>query len=216
MSIGRLPQITNYKATDWMYIFADPFGGMPEWKATPASNFFGNIPTPIVMSGAGRVINHVRIAAPSWRPGANAPAEAFIGIYPTLAFDTSADDEVHYDIIVPLRMAAGTGIMVIADWAYDGGADAGTVCWALEYKSIIPGEALVGGTTTITQISAGTHTSGQLVRTIFADEIEGCVAHDELGLRLYRDVDNGDTLATDAELVAIHFMFTSDKMGEAV
>ena len=45
MSIGRLPQITNYKATDWLYIMADPLGGSPSWKAIPTSNYFkrGNV-----------------------------------------------------------------------------------------------------------------------------------------------------------------------------
>ena len=44
MTNGRLSQITNYKATDWMYIFCDPLGGSPSWKATPVSNFFGKVP----------------------------------------------------------------------------------------------------------------------------------------------------------------------------
>jgi len=214
--VGKgIPQRTNFKATDWVYLDADPLGGAPSTQATPVSNFFGNIPTPIILSGDGRVYNHVRIGAPQWKRGVAAPAEAYIGIWPTLAFDNSADDEAHFSIIVPFRMEAGSDISVVVDWAYDGGADAGTVCWGLEYKTIEAGEALVGGTATILETTAGTHTSGHLVRTTFTDQIEGCVAHDILGMRLYRDV-SGDTLATDAEMIQVHFEFIRNNHGEAV
>lgn len=166
------------------------------------------------MEGTARVNNHIRVGAHQWKIGATAPTAAYIGIYPTLAFDAANDDEVHYNLIIPHRMAAGTDIVVVADWAYDGGQDNGTVCWALEYKTIEPGEALAAGTTTISETSAGTHTTGVLVRTTFTSKITGCVAHDNLGLRLYRDVSE-DTLGTDAELVAAHFAFVRDKHGEA-
>ena len=110
-------------------------------------------------------------------------------------------------------MAAGTSITVAVDWAYTGAPDAGTVCWAIVHKCLNPGDAIVGGEATITQTSTGTHTSGELVRTYFADQLAGCVAHDVLGLHLYRDVSEG-TLAADAELIAVHLMFIRDKHGE--
>jgi len=212
---GRIPIITNYKATDLVHFKVDPYGGSPSSQATPVSNFFGNIPSHIVLADGAKVYNHARVGAASWTHGASAPSDAFEGIYPTLAFDAVSDDEAHFSLIVPWRMEAGTDIAVVASWVYNGGDDAGTVCWGLEYKSVAAGEALVGGTTTITQVSAGTHTSGQLVRTEFTDKIIGCVSHDELGLRLYRDV-GGDTLATDAELVSVHFAFIRDKHGEPI
>ena len=111
-------------------------------------------------------------------------------------------------------MVAGSEIAIHVDWCYTGGADAGTVCWGVEYKNITSGEALVGGTTTTTKVSAGGHTSGQLVRTVFDTGITGAVAHDVLGVRLYRDV-SADTMAADAELVQVHFEFLMDKLGEA-
>jgi len=147
--------------------------------------------------------------------GSSAPADADIGIFHTIAFDAASDDEAHYTLLIPHRMEAGTCITAVVDWAYDGAPDAGTVCWNIEYKCIEAGEALVGGTTTITKTTAGTHTSGQLVRTAFTDQLEGCAAHDAVGLHLFRDTSE-DTLATDAELVVLHLEFTRDKHGEAV
>lgn len=160
-----------------------------------------------------RVYRHIRVAAPSWSPGVAGPTSNIVGIFPTLAFDAASDDEVLYSLFVPYRLAAGSEIGVGIDWCYTGGADAGTVCWGIEYKSIMAGEALVGGTTTRTETSPGGHTSGQLVRTTLTTGVTGTVAHDVLGIRLYRDV-SADTLATDAELIEVHFEILMDKLGE--
>ncbi len=159
--------------------------------------------------------SHVDIPAPAFHKGVTAPADADIGLFHTLAFDAANDDEAHYTLLVPYRMETGASITARIDWAYDGAPDAGTVCWNIEYKSIEPGEVLAGGTTTITETTAGNHTSGQLVRTTFTDQLEGCAAHDAVGLHLFRDVSE-DTLATDAELVAVHLEFIRDKIGDAV
>ena len=55
MRNDRMPQITNYKATDWIHIMVDPLGGSPSWKATPVSNFFGNVPVDV---GTDRWLSH--------------------------------------------------------------------------------------------------------------------------------------------------------------
>ena len=165
------------------------------------------------MAGTGRVIRHVRVAAPSWSPGASAPSAGFVGIFPTLDFDNLTDDDVHYSLIVPYRHAAGTVIQVDVDWCYEGAPDAGTVDWALEYINVAPGEAVAGGTATIHKVSAGNHTSGNLVRTTLDTGIVGAVSHDDLGLRLYRDVSE-DTLGVDACLIQVHFCFIMDKLGQ--
>lgn len=167
----------------------------------------------LTMAGTGRVIRHVRVTAPSWSLGASAPAAGFVGIYPTLDFDNSIDDEAHYSLIIPYRFAAGTVINVDVDWCYEGAPDAGTVDWALEYITVAPGEAVAGGTTTIHKVSAGNHTSGNLVRTTLDTGIVGAVAHDDLGLRLYRDVSE-DSLGVDACLIQVHFQFIMDKLGQ--
>jgi len=215
MTRGRIPIITNYATTDLVHLKVDPYGGFPTSQAAPVSSFFSHIPSQIIMTGDGRVYSHINIPASSLHKGVTAPADADIGLFHTLAFDAANDDEVHYTLLIPHRMEAGTGIRVRVDWAYDGGADAGTVCWNIEYRCIEPDEALVGGSTTITETTAGSHTSGQLVRTTFTDQIEGCVEHDAVAIHLFRDVSE-DTLATDAELIELHLEFIMDKLGEPV
>jgi len=87
MTNGRIPIITNYKTTELVHLKVNPYGGNPWSMATPTSNFFGNIPTPIIMSGDGRVYNHIRIGAPSFHKGTSAPADSDIGIFHTLAYE---------------------------------------------------------------------------------------------------------------------------------
>lgn len=166
------------------------------------------------LHGTAKVSNHIRVSAPSWKGGVSAPTEAFVGVVPVLSFDAASDDIVHYSIIVPFRIGAGTTMGFEVDWTYTGEQDNGTVCWAVEFISLEAGEAVDGGTTTISKVSAGTHTSGQLVRTSFVSTLTGLAAHDVVGVKLYRDV-SADTLAADAELIQTHFHFVVDRLGEA-
>lgn len=168
----------------------------------------------ITLYGTARVNNHVRVTAPSWSIGVSGPTEGYVGILPTLGFDSSTDDEVHYSLIIPYRMVIGSDITFVVDWTYTGVQDDGTVSWNLEYINIATGEAVAGSTATITNTTIGSHATGDLIRTTFGTKITGAVAHDVLGLRLYRDVSE-DTLGTNAELIQTHFEFLTDKLGES-
>ena len=216
MTRGRIPRITAPAKTDLVLLKVDPFftTGFSRHMGSPVEDFFANIPSQAGLTGDGRVYSHINIPASSLHKGSTAPTDADIGLFHTLAFDAANDDEAHYTLLIPHRMEAGTGIRVRIDWAYDGAPDAGTVCWNIEHRCIEPGEALVGGAITITETTAGTHTSGQLVRTTFTDQIEGCVAHDAVAIHLFRDISE-DTLATDAELIELHLEFIMNKLGEA-
>ena len=123
---------------------------------------------------------------------------------------------------MPYRWDVSTDAEITVYWYYATAQGNGTCCWAIEYKAIKAGEAVTGAGTTIAKTSAGTHTTGQLVRTVFTTKILGANLenHDSLGFRLYRDVDGGgdagDTLATNARLVNTHFHFTMNKLGAAL
>ena len=167
----------------------------------------------LTMAGSARIERHVRVTAPSWKSGVAGPTEGFLSVWPILKFDAASDDEVHYSILIPYRFTAGSTISVVVDWCHEAVADAGTVCWGLEYRVIEPGETVTGATTTILGTSPGTHAQHVLVGTPLDTGILGVVAHDVIGLRLYRDV-SGDTLAVDADLIQVHFEFIMDKLGE--
>ena len=169
----------------------------------------------VTLKGDARVYRHIRVTAPSWKGGVSAPADGFVGIVPTIDFDAASDDEAHYSVLVPYRFEAGSTIDFAVDWVYEGAADAGTVCWGIEYRCICSEGVVDGTTTTVLQITAGGHTTGQLVRTVFDTGIIGACAHDDLAVRLYRDV-SADSLAVDACVIEVHFEILMDKLGEAI
>ena len=171
------------------------------------------------MTGTARVHKHFRIGAASFFKKDNPPAEDLVGITPVLLFDPGViDEQAYYSDVVPFEMLAGSDIEVEINWCYEGGQDNGTVVWGIEFINTATGEAVAGGTTTITGKSAGTHTTGVLVRTAIDDvaNIAGSVAHDILTIRIYRDSSDevNDTLAVDACLVQVHLHFVMDKIGE--
>lgn len=170
----------------------------------------------ITLLDTSRVINHLRIGAGNWKSGAAGPTIGYEGVFVTLDFDAASDDEVFYTVLVPFRWDSTTDIEFAVDWFYDGVQDNGTVCWGIEYKSIEAGEAVTGVGTTITKTSAGNHTTGQMVRTIFTSKILATNLNccDSFGIRLYRDVSEG-TLTTDARGINSHFHFITNKLGKA-
>ena len=173
----------------------------------------------INLHGTAKIERHLRVGAGSWSGGASAPTQGFDDSFGYLEFDNSSDDDGFYTLIVPWRWDTVTDVGFSVDWYYTGGQDNGTVCWAIDYKSIKAGEAVTGAGTIVAKTSAGTHTAGQMVRTVFTDKIPATdlEAGDTIGLKLFRDVDggedDGDTLATNARIINTHFHFTMDKLG---
>ncbi len=182
----------------------------------------------LTLVGAARVEKHLRVGAASWTKGSPAPSEGFEGVFVTLDFDNSTDDEAFYTLVVPSWWDSSIDVIVHVEWFYDGGGspgtveDAGTVCWALEYLSIKDGENITAAGTTIAKTSAGNHFSDRLVRTYFSSKIlaSNLEAGDTMGLRLYRDVDgggdSGDSMAAIARLVHVHFHFVQNKFGQSL
>ncbi len=168
----------------------------------------------INLAGTARVERYFRTPAPSWTLGVSAPSAGLVGVVPTVDFDATSDDEAHYSAIVPFTFAAETDVEVGVCWCYTGAGDVGTVCWAIEYILVAAGEAVAGATATISQCSAGNHTSGQRICTTFTSKITGAVESDLLGMRFYRDTSE-DTLATDARVIQVHLRYTMDKLGKA-
>lgn len=164
------------------------------------------------------VNRHIRIGATSMFKKDSLPEEDLVGICPVLKFDPDADEQAYYNELVPFRLKAGTTITAIVDWCYEGTSDAGKVKWGLEFINIATGEAVAGSTTTITGISAGSHTSGQKVSTTLETGITGSVAEDDLAIRIYRDADDGanDTLLVDACFMKLHLHFIMNKLGESL
>ena len=168
----------------------------------------------LTLHGTARVNRHLRIGAGSLKLGASSPTVGITGVFPHLSFSQTSTQQAYYQILVPNRWDSSTDIEICFDWLYTGGQDNGTVKWGLEYNSKAEGEDPTAGSTTITQVSPGTHTTGQLVRTCITTKIlaSNLTAEDTFGMRIFRDQAN-DTLATGAILLGVHFHFTENKLG---
>jgi len=172
----------------------------------------------VLANYATEVTNHLTIGAADFYKLNDPPDEGLVGLFPVLKFNPGSDEQAYYSEPVPFRIKAGTTIIVEVDWVYEGGQDNGKVVWGLEFINLAAGEIVDGSTTIITGISAGNHTTGVEVTTTLITGITGSEADDCLGLRLYRDADDGvnDTLAVDASLIMLHLHFTSSKLGESI
>lgn len=172
----------------------------------------------IILHGTARVTRHYLIDPKRFKmPAANFPAESFEGLFYTLDFDKNTEESAYCQEHIPFRWAEDTDIEVVVDWLHDS-VDDGKVVWGIEYKSIGSGEVVVGAGTEITQVSAGSHVAGKLVRTVFTTKILGSALAEEdcLAFRLFRKAADGeDTLNEDARVINIHFHFTQDKLGQA-
>ena len=172
----------------------------------------------LTLIGTARVKRHYLIDPSRFKmPAANFPGESFEGISYTLDFDEGVEESAYCQEHIPFRWAAGTDIEVVVDWMHTG-ADAGTVVWGIEYKSIEPGETFAIPYITITQTTAAGTAANVLLRTTFTTKIiaGNLAAEDLIAMRFYRKAgDVADTLAEDARVVNVHFHFIQDKLGQA-
>ena len=103
MGIGRIPIITNYKATELVHLKVNPYGGDPWSMATPVSNFFGNIPVDVDIG--------VGVPFPLGRIHADQPT-ADAGI-PVVVLDQADLSEGYVDYI---GASAASAVGPISSW----------------------------------------------------------------------------------------------------
>lgn len=169
----------------------------------------------LILHNKARVTRHLSLGACNLKSGSSSPTSGFTGIFPHLAFSHVTSQECHSKLIVPYRLDLSEDIEVCLDWLYTGGQDNGTVKWGLEYNSRAEGEDPAVGSVTISNVSAGSHLTGKLIRTCLTVKILGSnlTPEDSFGMRIFRDRAN-DTLATSAKLLGVHLHMIQDKLGE--
>ena len=114
-----------------------------------------------------------------------------------------------------LFRSAGSNIDIEVHWTHNN-ASTNEVTWGIEWACLSEGDTL-GGITTTETMSSGQTVQRQTQHDTFATGIPGCAADDDLGIRFFRDHDDPeDDLAAVAELVAVHFHFISDSLGQPI
>lgn len=206
----RLDATSGEAESSPLIISPDCNPGTKRWILSPM-NISG-------MNITGKVTRHLRIGATSFLKKVSPPEEDLVGVFPVLKFDPDFDEQCYYSEMVPYRLAVGTDIAVEIDWCFTGGADAGTVVWGVEFINVATGETVAGSTTIITGKSAASQDPDVLITTLLVAKITDSVSRDCLGLRIFRNADDGvnDTLLVDACFVELHLHFMMDKLGEAI
>jgi len=177
----------------------------------------------ITLHGTARVTRHLDLDGASLTgPAATIPVANSEGDFFTWDFSKTAKKSVFYTMNVPHRWAEATDMEVHIFWFGDTNAanSALFVRWGFEYKGIVAGEAVTGAGTNYTQdvdeLDAGNYTAGDLIETIMTTKIlEGALeTHDQLGIEFFRDGANDD-YDDEARLIAVHILYTQDKLGLA-
>ena len=174
----------------------------------------------LTMIGNARINRHHYIISEHFKkPAANFPDDGWEGVYYTSDFDKTTEQSVYYTINIPYRQDSSTDMHVHMFWLHDTNqANADIFArFGFEYHSVAEGEAVAGGSTTITHDSAGHNTDqGKLILTTFTTKIlaANIATHDQLAFRFYRDV--ADNFTEDVRVVAIHIGFTMNKLGESL
>ena len=165
----------------------------------------------LTLLGTARVHRYIRVSAPSFAPGATAPTASRLSVFPTYIF--AVNDDVHYSLICPFRMEAGSVIDVFVDFTHRDAVDTGTAEWQLEYRCVQANNAedVTGATSTIAGTSGAT-AQHELTRVQLATGITGAVAGDVIGMILKHI--GGGTIGVNVDLVQVHFHLTMDKLGE--
>lgn len=170
----------------------------------------------VILHGTARITDHFNISAGALKPGSSSPTAGFSGNFPHLSFSNVSNQEAHFQMIIPHKWDDTEDIEICLVWYYAGAQDNGTVKWDFSYTSVKAGEDPTAAGTTITETTAGNHTTGQVIRTCFTTKVlaSNLETEDDLGFKITRDQAN-DTLGTPAILLSVHIHYIKNKLGEA-
>lgn len=131
----------------------------------------------------------------------------------TLCFDQATDEHAWWTFQLPAGYASGPIARLL--WASPA-ATATSCVWGARLGAVTPGDAdtpLEHPCAAATTVTAAVNTAEArrlTATTITIGQTDGAVAGDLVFLHVYRDADAAaDTLAADAELLAVSFEFTT-------
>ena len=221
--MGRgIPQITDYKATDWVYLDVDPLGGAPSTQATPTSNFFGNIPTPVILTGDGRVKSEFTVQAVNLDKGNQGPDAVILGN--TLGYSYDVGDDSVFSFEIPYDCDTSEDLKVEVYWYINEARD-GTnqeVQFRLQWSACPANETeAIDGPTHTGTIDFGdqlipvaakhlTEFSGTISAASIADADYVSCTLDRIA------IDGGANPTADPVVVQVEIEYTKNKLGKAI
>ena len=211
-----IPQRDNFKATDWVYLDADPYGGSPSTQATPVSNFFGNIPTPVGLAGAAKVTKYAWMPASAARaPGIKPATYADHGIAGAWTFADGAEEIIHANLMVPDDMDLSAASTICLGWS---STTTSQDCdWEIAYLiTAVDGDTSAVAAATEQSYEESSSVAEGMVKSEFCVIAGGTIVAGDvcLHVQIMRDGNDGsDNLGAAAEVHGIMLKYVANKLG---
>jgi hypothetical protein len=170
----------------------------------------------LTLAGTARVIKHYNIPLEATF-GANAPT-ADTSDAPFLSWEFDINDDTHHTFMTPHDMDYTQAANVYVVWYTDTDQTDDEVNWQVQWNARAEGEAVNAGSTTDTSGDVACPTQWQVKHTLVETIAGNSIADDDvIGIDLTRIaiVDGTDPAANTIFVLAFHFEYTANKLGEA-
>lgn len=219
MSNGRIPRITAPAKTDLVLIKANPFSGESTNEGSPVEDFFANIPSPIVMTGDGRVTKVVWLSAGGIRaPGAKPATFVLYGLTGVWQFADQAvagnQETVSGTVKIPFDIDRTVAPTFHIGWSADG-VSPGDCEWQFEYLWLSPNEPTDGAaqdTLTITPTASAT-ADGFVFSTFTGIALPSATDQAMLWKVTRLSAGLNDTIVDTVEMRGNAFCYTANRLG---
>ena len=220
MGNGRIPRKTAPAKTDLVIIKADPFSGFPTTQGSPVEDFFANIPSPVELTGDGKVESEFTVQATNLDKGNQGPDAVILGN--TLGYSYDIGDDSVFSFEIPYDCDTSEDLEIEIYW-YINEARTGAneeIQWRIQW-SACPADATeaIDGPTHTGTIDFG----DQLIPTVakYLTEISGTIAAasivdaDYVSCTIDRvALDGGTDPTADPVIVQIEVEYTKNKLGK--
>ena len=221
MSNGRIPRITAPAKTDLVLLKVDPFGGESTNEGSPVEDFFANIPSPVGLTGDGKVEIEFTVQAVNLDKGNQGPDAVILGN--TLGYSYDIGDDSVFSFEIPYDCDTSEDLRVEIYWYID---EARTVAneevqWRVQW-SACPADATeaIDGPTHTGTIDFGDQLIPEVAKHL--TEISGTIAAasivdaDYVSCTIDRiALDGGTSPTADPVIVQIEIEYIKNKLGKA-
>jgi len=223
MTRGRIPRITAPAKTDLVLLKVDPFftTGFSRHMGSPVEDFFSNIPSPVILTGDGRVKSEFTVQAVNLDRGNQGPDAVILGNALGYSYDVGDDSVFSFEI--PYDCDTSEDLKIEVYWYIDEARD-GTnqeVQFRLQWSACPADETEA--------IDAPTHTGtidfgDKLIPAVakHLTEFSGTIAaasitdSDYVSCTIDRiAIDGGAAPTADPVIVQIEIEYTINKLGKA-
>lgn len=217
MTKGRIPRITAPAKTDLVLMKVDPFGGFPTTEGSPVEDFFAHIPSPVILTGNGRVTKYSWLPASSARaPGVKPATYVDHGISGAWRFADGQEEYIHVNLMVPADMDLSEDSVICFGWS---STTTSQDCdWEVAYLiTAVDEDTSAAADATEQSYEESSSVAEGLIRSGFCVIAGGTIGATDvcMHVQIMRDGNDGsDNLGAAAEIHGVVFTYVANKLGE--